>query len=112
MRCVRCGSDRLARLAIIGQGTSRRYLVGCQACRKVFRSARDPEAADRTARLGNDPFDQIGARLEAEVQRTTVLVGDLLARFEGLGLRRASDLPSPPRISDEDYARAIAAAAR
>jgi len=40
------------------------------------------------------------------------LTADLLARFYGLGLMRASDLPSPPRISDEDYARAIAAAAR
>ena len=160
MRCVRCGSERLARLGVIGHGTSRRYLVGCGACRKVFRSARDPGTRDlepqmnadkrrlgagtgtlepgiqnRQSKIQNrlppgprplpigvhrrssavspsDPFDEVGARLEAEVERTRVLTADLLARFYGLGLMRASDLPSPPRISDEDYARAIAAAAR
>ena len=45
MECPRCGSNRLERLVGLGQGTSRRFVVGCQGCQGVFRSSIDPDAA-------------------------------------------------------------------
>ena len=66
MKCPKCGSEDLATLADFGQGTSRRYWVGCGDCGHVFRSACDPEGTCKKTEPNG--IERVEAKIEAAIE--------------------------------------------